>query len=246
MAALKRTILLTLLFLLLITAGCSIRKNVPKADTPQLQTTRISKNLSYYYGFIDEVPLTTNAKEMLNEFGKPLSFWPAEPQIELFTEIPKVENNAKGIDPITILLPDLDRSKYDGPYFKNDYKTGLEVSVYYRMVADMVTDECIKIYIDAGGNIEYYETVNLGKFDELNLNEDVLTDRMLRFSDAIHNSLSSVTLDFFVRNAIHASSAYALFSNNDGQLVITTTTPLIADCALNKSNILVDLYAVIS
>jgi len=246
MAALKRTILLTLLFLLLITAGCSIRKNVPKADTPQLQTTRISKNLSYYYGFIDEVPLTTNAKEMLNEFGKPLSFWPAEPQIELFTEIPKVENNAKGIDPITILLPDLDRSKYDGPYFKKDHETGLEVSVYYRMVADMVTDECIKIYIDAGGNIEYYETVNLGKFDELNLNEDVLTDRMLRFSDAIHNSLSSVTLDFFVRNAIHASSAYALFSNNDGQLVITTTTPLIADCALNKSNILVDLYAVIS
>ena len=246
MTAIKRTILLMLLFLSLITAGCSIRKNVPQADAPQPQSTKISKDISYYYGFIDEVPLTTNAKEMLNEFGKPLSFWPEEPQTELFTDIPNIENNAIGIDPFTIILPDLDRSKYDGPYFKNDYETGLEVSVYYRMVAEMVTDECIKIYMDADGNIAHYETVNLGKYDELDLNEEVLTDRLLRFQDAIYNSLSAVTLDFFVRDAVHASTAYALFSNNEGQLVITTTTPLIAECALNKSNILVDLYAVIS
>ena len=123
MTAIKRAILLLLLFLTLITAGCSIRKNVPQADTPQPQATKISKDLSYYYGFTGEVPLTTNAKKMLNEFGKPLSFWPEEPQTELFAEIPNVENNAKGIDPITIILPDLDQSKYDGPYFKNDYET---------------------------------------------------------------------------------------------------------------------------
>jgi len=246
MTAIKRAILLMLLILSLITTGCSIRKNVPQAEVPQPQTTKISKDLSYYYGFIDEVPLTTNAKEMLNEFGEPLPFWPEEPHTELCTEIPNVENNAKGVDPITIILPDLDRSKYDGPYFKKDHETGLEVSVYYRMVADMVTDECIKIYMDADGNIVHYETINLGKYDELNLNEEVLTDRLLRFQDAVHNSLSSVTLDFFVRDAVHASTAYALFSNNERQLVITTTTPLIAECALNKSNILVDLYAAIS
>lgn len=246
MKSIKHSALLAVLILVLFTAGCSVRKNVPQSDTDAPQAVTISKNLSYYYGFSDEVPLTQDATKMLEDFGAPLSFWPAESETELFADIPKAENNAKGIDPITIILPDLDLTKYDGPYFKNDYETGLEVSVYYRVVANMVTDECVKIYIDSDGNIVQYETVNLGKYDALNLNEDVLTDRSLRFKDAIHQALSSVTLDFFVRDAIHAPTAYALFSDNEGRLVITTTTPLITECTLNQSSIWVDLYAVIN
>lgn len=246
MKSIKHSSLFIVLVLILFTAGCSIRKNVPQADKDVPQAVTISNNLSYYYGFAGEVPLTEDAAKMLEDFGAPLSFWPAEVETELITEIPSVENNAKGVDPIAILLPDLDLSKYDGPYLKTDYETGLEISVYYRIVANMVTDECVKIYIDSNGDIVQYETVNLGKYDALNLNVDVLTDRTLRFQETIHKALSSITLDFFVREVIHAPSAYSLFSDNEGRLVITTTTPLITDCTLNQSTIWVDLYAVMS
>jgi len=187
--------------------------------------------------------LTEEVRQKLNDFGAPLSFWPAEPVIETFTEIPEIENNAIVTDPITIVLPDLDHSKYSGPYFMIDHAKNLEVSVYYRIVADMLTDECVKIYIDADGNIEQYETVSLGKYDEMNLNEEALTNRILQFNDAIHATLSSVTLDFFVREAIHAPSAYAMFTDNEGRLVIQTTTALTTECSLNQSSILLDLYA---
>lgn len=244
MKSAKYICMLTVLILVLFTTGCSIRENVPQADTPQAQTV-LSKSMSYYYGFTDEVPLTGDARQKLDDFGSPLSFWPAEPAIETFTEIPEIENNAKGADPITIVLPDLDLSKYSGPYFTDDYETGLGVSSYYRVVADMVTDECVKIYIDADGKIEHYETVNLGKYDELNLNEEALANRILRFEDTIRATLSSVTLDFFVREVIHAPSAYAMFTDNEDRLVIRTTTPLTSECILNQSYVLVDLYAVI-
>ena len=237
--------LLTALALVLLTTGCSIRENVPQPVTPQTQTT-LSKKLSYYYGFTKEVPLTLEAAQLLDDFGQPISFWPAEPKTELFTEIPEVENNAKGLDPITIVLPDLDLTKYSGPYFTDDYELGLEVSTYYRVVANLVTDECVKIYFDSDGRIIQYETQNLGKYDELNLNETSLTDRKLKFEDAIRSALSSVTLDFFLREPIQGPSAYALFTNNADRLVITTTTPLTAECSLNQSNIWVDLYAVIT
>jgi len=187
--------------------------------------------------------LTEEVRQKLNDFGAPLSFWPAEPVIETFTEIPEIENNAIVTDPITIVLPDLDHSKYSGPYFMTDYEKNLEVSVYYRVVANMITDESVKIYIDADGKIEHYETVNLGKYDEMNLNEEVLTNRILRFNDAIHATLSSVTLDFFVREVIHSPSAYAMFTDNEGRLVIQTTTALTTECSLNQSSILLDLYA---
>ena len=244
--SIKHYALLALMVLALFTTGCSIRRNVPPSIPEESQAVAISKNPSYYYGFADEVPLTEETAKKLADFGMPLSFWPAEPQTEHFSEIPNTENNAKGTDPISVVLPDLDLSNYDGPYFRNDYETGLEVSVYYRVVAGMVTDEYINIYIDSEGTIIQYEMVNIGKYDSLNLNEDMLTDRKLHFEDAIRESLSSVTLDFFLRNAIHVPSAYALFSNNEDQLVITTTTALIAECTLNQSSTWLDLYAVIS
>lgn len=246
MMSIKHSTMLTVLVLVLFTAGCSIRKNVPLSTPDTSQAVTIQKNLSYYYGFADEVPLTQDTAKKLQDFGVPLSFWTSEPKTELFTEIPKVENKAKGIDPITIVLPNLDLTKYDGPYFRNDYETGLEVSVYYRVVADMITDEYVNIYVNAEGNIVQYETINLGKYDALNLNEKVIADRQLRFRDAIHKSLSSVTLDFFVRDVIHAPSAYGLFSNNEDRLVITTTTALITECTLNQSTAWLDLYAVIN
>ena len=246
MMSIKHYALLTLMVLALFASGCSVRKRVPPTVPSETQIVTISKDSSYYYGFSDEVPLTNDTTKKLTDFGVPLSFWPAESHIELFNEIPKAENNAKGTDPIAIILPDLELSKYDGPYFKNDYETGLEVSVYYRVVAGMVTDEYINIYIDSEGSIVQYETVNLGKYDTLNLNEDILINRKLRFEDAIRKSLSSVTLDFFLRDAIHTTSAYALFSNNEQRLVITTTTALIDECTLNQSTAWLDLYAVIS
>ena len=245
MTAIKRAAVFMLLCLTLINAGCSIRENVPQTNPTQPQATAISRNLSYYYGFADEVPLTKEATLLLEDFGKPITFWPSTPEQEVFAEIPEVENNAKGIDPLTIVLPDLDHSKYSGPYFMTDYENNLEVSVYYRVVADMVTDECVKIYINAEGKIEHYETHNLGKYDEMNLDEEALANRILRFEDTIRATLSSVTLDFFVREVIHAPSAYALFTDNENRLVITTTTPLTAECTLNQSYVMVDLYAVI-
>ena len=246
MLTIKYRALLTILILSLFLTGCSIRRNIPLSSPNESQVITISKNPSYYFGFAVEVPLTKNTAEILTDFGVPVSFWPADPQTELYSDIPKVDNNAKGIGPISVVLPDLDLSKYDGPYFRNDYETGLEVSVYYRVVAGMVTDEYINIYIDSEGNIIQYETANLGKYDSLNLNEDVLTNRKLRFEDAIRESLSSVTLDFFLRNALHVPSAYALFFNNEERLVITTTTALITECTLNQSSAWLDLYAVIS
>lgn len=246
MKSAKYTYMLTALILMLLTAGCTIRENVPQADVPQPQAITFSKNPSYYYGFTDEVPLTGEVRQRLDDFGAPLSFWPADPVIETYNEIPEVENNAKGIDPITIVLPNLDLSKYSGPCLMTDYEKDLEVSAYYRVIADIVTDECVKIYIDADGKIQHYETVNLGKYDEMNLNEEVLTNRILQLNDAIHTTLSSVTLDFFVREVIHAPSAYAMFTDNEGRLVLKTTTALTTECSLNQSSILVDLYAALN
>lgn len=246
MKSAKYAYMLTVLILMLFTAGCSIRENVTQTDTPQPQAIIFSKDPSYYYGFTDEVPLNEDARQKLDDFGAPLSFWPADPAIETFKEIPEIENNAKGIDPITIILPNLDHSKYSGPYLMTDYENNLEVSVYYRVVADIVTDECVKIYINADGKIEHYETVNLGKYDKMELNEEVLNNRIHRFNDAIHAALSSVTLDFIVRGVNHAPSAYAMFTDNEGRLVLKTTTALITECSLNQSSILVDLYAALN
>ena len=123
------TYMLTALILMFLTAGCTIRENVPQPDAPQPQAITFSKNPSYYYGFTDEVPLTEEVWQKLGDFGAPLSFWPADPTIEIIEEIPEIENNAKDTDPIAIVLPNLDLSKYSGPYFMTDYEKNLEVSV---------------------------------------------------------------------------------------------------------------------
>lgn len=178
----------------------------------------------YYYNFEDATGITDKLQETMDKYGANKDITPAPVQNVLTnTEIPKAENNAKGPDPICIVFPDLDLSKYDGPYIWTDEATGLEVSAYYRVVAGMLTDEIVKVFVDSDGNILEYEAVNLGKYDSLNLDAEKMEYARIAFDDYINATLRDIRQEQIAPTQHLGPSVYELFTNEQGQVVIYTT-----------------------
>lgn len=195
----------------------------------------------YYYNFEAANGTTDTIQETLNKYGENKEITPAPAQNVLTnTEIPKAENNAKGPDPICIVFPDLDLSKYDGPYIWTDEATGLEVSAYYRVVADMLTDEVVKVFVDSDGNILEYEAVNLGKYDSLNLDAEKMEYARIAFDDYINATLRDIRQEQIAPTQHHGPSVYELFTNEQGQLVVCTKM------TLQGTNVCVDLFSVVN
>ena len=178
----------------------------------------------YYYNFEAVNATADTIQEVLEKYGENKEITPAPAQNVLTnTEIPKAENNAKGPDPICIVFPDLDLSKYDGPYIWTDEATGLEVSAYYRVVADMLTDEVVKVFVDSDGNILEYEAVNLGKYDSLSLDAEKMEYARIAFDDYINATLRDIRQEQIAPTQHLGPSVYELFTNEQGQVVIYTT-----------------------
>lgn len=178
----------------------------------------------YYYNFEAANGTTDTIQETLNKYGENKEITPVPAQNVLTnTEIPKAENNAKGPDPICIVFPDLDLSKYDGPYIWTDEATGLEVSTYYRVVAGMLTDEIVKVFVDSDGNILEYEATNLGKYDSLNLDTEKMEYMRIAFDDYINATLRDIRQEQIAPTQHLGPSVYELFINEQGQVVVCTT-----------------------
>ena len=103
----------------------------------------------------------------------------------------------------------------------------------------MLTDELVKVYVDNAGNICQYDTVNLGRYEKLELSQRHLESVRLHFEDAIQTHLASVTWEFYNSKQQHAPSAYRLFMDTEGNLVLSTTAVLTEDAGN------VELYAML-
>ena len=195
----------------------------------------------YYYHFEDATYISDTLQKVMDKYGENKDITPAPAQNVLTnTEIPKADNNAKGPDPICIVFPDLDLSKYDGPYIWMDEGTGLEVSAYYRVVADMLTDEVVKVFVDSDGNILEYEAVNFGKYDSLNLDPEKMEYARIAFDDYINATLRDFRQEQIAPTQQHGPSVYELFTNEQGQLVVYTKM------ILKGTNLSVDLFSVVN
>ena len=158
----------------------------------------------YYYNFEAVNATADTIQEVLEKYGENKEITPAPAQNVLTnTEIPKAENNAKGPDPICIVFPDLDLSKYDGPY--------------------IWTDEVVKVFVDSDGNILEYEAVNLGKYDSLSLDAEKMEYARIAFDDYINATLRDIRQEQIAPTQHLGPSVYELFTNEQGQVVIYTT-----------------------
>lgn len=192
----------------------------------------------------------------MDQFGKNEWIEPSAPVTEIYTEIPKPENNAKGVDPISIVLPNLDLSKYNGAYHWTDKETDLKVSAYYRVVGGMLTDELVKVYIDSAGNINKYETVNLGKYDNLGLDEKQIAGVGSTLTSRAHRLLNTVVFESYapppchapadcIPASVHTPSNYILFTDDQGRVIVGARASLDLDSDIRQVVKQVDLYAVI-
>lgn len=235
--------MLCLLLVLLIafsSAACGeIRKNPAVTEAPaSAENAQSYVSVSYYGYYTDNEFLPEEIQQSLDDFGNLMWIEPSL-QTETYTEIPQPENNAKGLDPVFVVLPELDPGKYKGPYIWEDHETGWEISAAYREAAGMLTDELVKVSIDDSGNICQYETVNLGRYDQLELNDRQLESARLYFAGAIQKHLGTVTREFYNSRQQHAPSAYRLFMDTEGNLVLCTTAVLTENAGS------VELYAIL-
>ena len=238
----KKRIISTFLILLtvLFTAGCdAIRENpAATAEATLPESTKTFVGVSSYGYYTDEEFLPEEIRQSLAAFGELILPEPSL-QIQVYTQIPEMEHPAKGIDPAYVVLPGEELSGYAGSYIWDDRETGWEVSASYRVVAGMLTDELVKVYVDDDGRIQRYETVNRGRFDALNLDEKQIKSACLHFENAIQEHLSEVTFEFYNSRQQGAPSAYSLFMDTQGNLMLTTTAVLVEDAGT------VELYAIL-
>ena len=179
----------------------------------------------------------------MNSFGKNELITPATPIVETYTEIPEFENNAKGTDPICILLPDLDISKYRICAWR-DTETGLTTSGWYRIIGGpvegMMTDELVRYDVDPSGSITQYETVNLGKYDALGIDESRLENLSNIFSNAIYKAIGT-KLFYQFSYTTTSQTTFRVFTDSQDRVVITTTIKMEQEGKTVKA----DLYAVV-
>lgn len=212
------------------------------------QEPALSYSLTYYYNIeysrANGDYVSPEIRQLLNSFGTPGSITPATAVTEVYTEIPEFDNNAKGTDPVCMLLPDLDISKYRICSWR-DAKTGVTTSGWYRIIGGstygMMTDELVTYDVDSSGNITQYKTVNLGKYDDLGLDETRLESLCNSFSDAISKKIGAKQFYQYYYTTT-SQTTFRVFTDTQGRIIIATTIEL----GQNGRLLEVDLYAVVN
>ena len=244
----KLCALLAVLLLMISVTGCISVYNSPSdSDTESSTTSVLYYPSRYYYSYVEADYISDNFRKKMNTFGEITIIEQAEDTTEIVTEFREGINNASGTPLIAKYLPELDQSKYTGGYGYTDTETGMNVSVYYRVVDGMLTDEMVKFYLDQSRNVVQYETVNWGKYDGLNLDESQIKSLRVMFENHVHAYLDDIIFEYFAPTQKNASSAYILFTDSQGRLVISTRVKMQSDVTAPSSSadIYVDLFAVI-
>ena len=234
-------------FLLLSITGCGLSFEGNDNMTSPSNNKGVYVNYSYAYSFVGDanIYVPNELQEKMDQFGDYKWIQQASPITQMYTQIPEPENNAKGPDPICIVMPDLDLSKYDGPYLWKDDETGLEASAYYRVIAGILTDELVKVYVDSSGNIKQYETVNLGKYDNLDLDEQRIEGLRSALSSRKSKLTGDAILEYYAPSPHHAPSWCVLFTDTQDRLVLCTRGALKIDSEIRQIVRQVDLYAIL-
>lgn len=241
----KKLITLALAVVLcVVIAGCVSEPTQTGDSGASSHEPELSYSLTYYYNITSYEYVSANTRQLLNSFGEVQSITPATAVVETYTEIPEFENNAKGTDPICILLPDLDISKYRICSLR-DTKTNLTTSGWYRIIGGpirgMMTDELVSYDVDSSGNITQYETVNLGKYDDLGLDESKFEDLSKAFENAISKAIGAKQF-YQYSYTTTSQTTFRVFTDTQDRIIITTTIELDQD----SRTLDVDLYAVVS
>lgn len=227
-------------------SGCSLY-TAGNADIDPLPVKNGVYPSSFAHSFVGDADIyvPSQLQEQMDRFGKSQYIVQADAVTEVYTEIPQPENDAKGTDPISVVMPDLDLTKYSSPYMWRDDTTGLEVHAYYRMIAGVLTDELIKVYVDDSGNIKQYEAVNMGKYDSLHIDEMQVESMRVALNGQIRSIDSNWILECYAPVSHPASSAYILFADTQGRVVLCTRAVLNTDSQVRQMVREVDLYAII-
>lgn len=242
------SIALILCFTSLAFCGCSIEPVQTEPVTTSPAAPALSYSLTYYYNIeytkANGDYVSPEIQQLLNSLGKPERITPATAVTEVYTEIPEFENNAKGTDPVCILLPDLDISKYRICSWQ-DAKTRVTTSGWYRIIGGptygMMTDELVTYDVDSSGNITQYMTVNLGKYDDLGLDESKLESLRQTFGSAISEAIGSKQFyQYFYTTT--SQTPFRVFTDTQGRLIIATAIEL----TQNGKLLVVDLFAVVN
>lgn len=237
-------LILSTVFCIVMT-GCISKSVQPTDIETSSNEPSLNYSLTYYYCIKSDGYVSEETRQLFESFGKSEYMIPATPVTEMYTEIPVAENNAKGYDPISFVLPEFDLTNYGNTHYWKDYDVGMEIAANYRMVGDrvngMATDELVKVYIDSAGNIKQYETVNLGKYDSLNLEESKLENLCNMFDSALYEAIG--TKLFFQYTSVASSPTnYRVFTDSQDRVVITTTIAIEQDGKIIEA----DLYAMVS
>lgn len=227
-------------------SGCSLytagnaKVNLPAVNSGVYPST-------FAHSFVGDVDIYVpgELQEQMDEFGKSQYILQADAVVSVYTEIPKPEHDAKGTAPISIVMPDLDLTKYSTPYMWRDEATDLEVHAYYRMIAGVLTDELVKVYVDHSGNIVQYETVNLDKYDSLHIDEKQVESMRISLNGQVRSAVNDWILECYAPVAHPASSAYLLFTDTQGRIVLCTRAALNTDREIRQMVTDVDLYAIV-
>lgn len=225
-------------------SGCGVEPVQTEKTEPSSHAPAMRYALTYYYCIEGDVWVSERNRQLLDSFGKLANITPAAAATETYTDIPEFENNAKGTDPICILLPDLDLWKYRICSWR-DTKTGITTSGWYRIIGDpaegMMTDEFVTYDVDSAGTVTQYETVNLGKYDSLGLDESRLENLGDTFSNAIYETIGTKQpyQHFYTTTS---QTTFRIFTDSQDRIVITTTITLDQGRSVPLK---ADLYAVV-
>lgn len=234
--------------LCVVIAGCISMPTQTEPVESSLQESALSYSLTYYYNIAYSIAngdyISPEIRQLLNNFGESENIIPATAVTEVYTDIPEFDNNAKGTDPICTLLPDLDISKYRICSWQ-DAETGITKSGWCRIIGGptygMMTDEYVAYDVDSSGAITQYKTVNLGKYDDLGLDETKLENLGNRFADAISKEIGAKQFYQYAYTST-SQTTFRVFTDTQGRIIITTTIEL----EQNGRVLEVDLYAVVN
>lgn len=228
--------------------GCASKQTLPEPSENTTQTPALKYSLEYYFNISFSLTngdyVSQDILQLLKGFAKAEYITPATPAVEVYTEIPEIENNAKGTDPVSYLLPDLDLSKYRTCAWR-DAETGVETSGWYRMIGGqtygMMTDELVAYDVDASQNITQYKTVNLGKYDALGLDESRLESLRIEFSQTISEEIGAKMFYQYYYTTT-SQTPFRIYTDANERIIIATTITL----EQNAKPLQVDLFAVVS
>jgi len=228
----KKILAIFIIFVLTtMLVGCGLLPVQPEDSKPISAETPKTYYLSYYFFVNGEKKIPEAMWQALYSFGKLAIITPSTPVTEVYTEIPVPENDAKGVSPIDIVMPELDLSRYSTTQYWEERGSDLTVFGSYRMIGDrnegMTTDELVKVYVDSAGTIQKYETVNWGKYDALGLNEERFRQLRTNLSNEIAKAVGA--LHYQVLPAEKAQSKYRVFTDDQNRVIITTTVVIEKD-----------------